>query len=302
MVLPIILKAKSVGSIWINKYLNHEGRVGKVVNVFSRTVNIRTSGDELVTVTTLWYRSPIYINCEPLLGFNFQRYVRVGDEIVVKNSKVIIGDYVCIEVGKETPQYTPIALNLSRNDLRFENIEYKHLNQLLKKVWFIILIMDLKDSIYDLMTKNIYLRNQVTKVKGLLRRYVKGSVSKDVVVSELSKLLGAGAGFTPSSDDYLSGLLGFFNIYLIKYGVAEPIYIPLKVLDERTTWVSSRLINYSQHGFFIEPLDEAVTALLKGDLDLLYDSFLKLLSVGHTSGLDTFLGVIDSVMVLQKRW
>ena len=226
--------------------------------------------------------------------------MHVDDEVVVKNSKIIIGDYVSIEVGKETPQYTPIALSLNEDDLRFESIERKHLNQLLKKAWFIILIMDLKDSIYDLMMKNTYLRNQVTKVKGLLRRYVEGSVSKDVVISELSKLLGAGAGFTPSSDDYLSGLLGFFNIYLVKYRVAEPIYIPLKVLEERTTWVSSRLINYSQHGLLIEPLDEAVTSLLKGDLNSLYDAFLKLFSVGHTSGLDMFLGVIDSTMVLQK--
>lgn len=105
-------------------------------------------------------------------------------------------------------------------------------------------------------------------------------------------LIGRGPGLTPSGDDMLTGMLAVF----IAAGIPVHLFLPpADQLARLTTSVSCSYLNSARVGEFSTPVLGVMRSLQTGrDAGR---ALRHLLTVGHTSGADTVLGI-----ALAQRW
>ena len=105
-------------------------------------------------------------------------------------------------------------------------------------------------------------------------------------------LIGRGPGLTPSGDDMLTGMLAVF----IAAGIPVHLFLPpADQLALLTTSVSCSYLNSARVGEFSTPVLGVIRSLQVGrDAGR---ALHRLLTVGHTSGADTVLGI-----ALAQRW
>jgi hypothetical protein len=63
-------------------------------------------------------------------------------------------------------------------------------------------------------------------------------------------------------------------------------------IDYNTSWYSGKFIEYAREGFVIEPLENFATAILSGSTQTITGSILNLAKLGHSSGMDSAVGVV----------
>jgi hypothetical protein len=113
-------------------------------------------------------------------------------------------------------------------------------------------------------------------------------------------VIGLGAGFTPAGDDMLSGFLATFNRAARSHGWRQ-IGIPFDFVSARTSRESAALLNYSQRGVLDERIEGQLKYLLSGNEEGYVHELLASAPRGHTSGLDTSLGILLCAAVLAER-
>lgn len=105
-------------------------------------------------------------------------------------------------------------------------------------------------------------------------------------------LIGRGPGLTPSGDDMLTGMLAVF------IAAGRPVHLFLPPADQLallTTSVSCSYLNSARLGEFSTPVLGVIRCLQTGRNT--GHALRRLLTVGHTSGADTVLG-----MALAQHW
>ena len=119
-------------------------------------------------------------------------------------------------------------------------------------------------------------------------------------MSTLTKIIGSGEGLTPSSDDFLLGLMWVTDIVLlnnnrIKYHVEKA----LKTV--KTTSVSSEFYSCALKGFYSHNLIRLGNSIRTGRQSNIKDSITEILDFGHNSGKFLLYGVIFGIkrLVLQ---
>ncbi|MFS9381763.1 DUF2877 domain-containing protein [Citrobacter sp. ANG330] len=115
---------------------------------------------------------------------------------------------------------------------------------------------------------------------------------KSGVAPDWRWLIGRGPGLTPSGDDMLTGMLAVF----IAVGMPVQLFLPpADQLARLTTSVSCSYLNSARVGEFSTPVLGVMRSLQSGrDAGR---ALRRLLTVGHTSGADTVLGI-----ALAQRW
>jgi hypothetical protein len=110
-------------------------------------------------------------------------------------------------------------------------------------------------------------------------------------------LVGLGPGQTPSGDDLLAGLMVASQRTSTLVGgprrIAAPV--PRAVLDAaegRTTDLGLARLRYAAEGELDERSELALAALLAGDATAVEATTRELLAYGHSSGLDTLVGLL----------
>jgi hypothetical protein len=105
------------------------------------------------------------------------------------------------------------------------------------------------------------------------------------------RIVGLGTGFTPSGDDLLGGFLATYNFFT-QVTDRPPIALEFESLEDRTNWISAKLLDYMQR----EILDEQVSTLIDSSASQHSDTFIlaleTLLPRGHTSGIDILVGAL----------
>lgn len=138
-------------------------------------------------------------------------------------------------------------------------------------------------------------------VAALLAAWETGDASG--VAAATARLAGLGPGLTPSGDDLLAGLC------VTTARLDAPDWRRLaaavaRAADGRTTTVGLARIRYAAEGELDERSERAVAAILQGPDEAVEPAVADLLAFGHSSGLDTLVGVLlgldnDSVAA---RW
>jgi hypothetical protein len=112
------------------------------------------------------------------------------------------------------------------------------------------------------------------------------------------KIVGLGSGFTPSGDDMLGGFLATYNSFA-KTTEREPILFDSGLLEEKTSWISVKLLNYMQRLILDEQLHRVIESATSEDQDALVIALETLLPRGHTSGIDIAVGAILGLSLMR---
>ncbi len=105
-----------------------------------------------------------------------------------------------------------------------------------------------------------------------------------------TRLIGLGAGLTPSGDDVLVG------VEAALHAVARPsagfLALAMSDVEERTTELAATLLRHAAAGEFAERLHTLLAALLGSDDETIPAAIDRAVAWGATSGTDCLLGVL----------
>lgn len=117
----------------------------------------------------------------------------------------------------------------------------------------------------------------------------------------LRYFLGRGQGLTPSGDDMIVGLLAFDAV---SPSLSTAFYEKVSELIEGesiTTDVAREYLRYALKKEYSSTVSEMVNALADGNASNFEEVFYDLIGVGHSSGLDTILGILIGMLVFRNQ-
>lgn len=126
------------------------------------------------------------------------------------------------------------------------------------------------------------------------------SSDKGLMEKVLRYFLGRGQGLTPSGDDMIVGLLAFDAVSRF---LSASFYQKVSELIEGesiTTDVAREYLRYALKQEFSSTVSNMVNALADGDATNFEKVFHDLIGVGHSSGLDTILGILLGMLTFKK--
>jgi len=273
------LRAVSVGSLAL-RALSRCGSVvaGTVVNTFANSFYARTGKDELLFFTNHSIRSPVTVNLDA--KSDLEKLVTPLQPITIKGKQILIGTDTTITLD------AALLYDDTTEQSSELNLDFSMIRKSFRIVSVILEIIDTSQSVLDphSIAHNSLVEFASDAVMSLLRPGGEERFCKVAL-----RIVGLGSGFTPSGDDTLGGFLAVYNSFASAIGRA-PILLDLHAIEERTSWISAKLLDHMQHLI----LDEQVRDLTDSvtDEDELVLAFESLLPRGHTSGIDISVGAI----------
>jgi hypothetical protein len=135
-----------------------------------------------------------------------------------------------------------------------------------------------------------------------LFRLMNAAMSNDTYFIEqtLRYFLGRGKGLTPSGDDLLVGFLAFDSAVHFTSPLFYKTLSDLLENEPITTDVGKEYLKYALKHEFSSSVTDVVNLLGTGNVNVFYEAFVRLLEVGHTSGLDTLLGILTGMLAFNN--
>ncbi|AIC15848.1 oxamate carbamoyltransferase subunit AllH family protein [Nitrososphaera viennensis] len=281
---PAVFQCSSIGSVH-GTLAQSQGRIGRVINVFDTTINIRTDGDELLVLTLGKTKSPINVNvvgAGPAHSTGFAGLARQGSDAV----RTKCAGRTMIQAGR-------VLVSIDRQDI-FQNSLDEPAAEALRT--FASASGRVSSALAGEAEKGrtgCLLRPDITTA-GLLNAFSGRLLSgwcdtQDGMAEALAGLCGRGPGFTPAGDDFIAGYLAMFNWLCSALELGPPI-IPGGEFLRLTTWTSFKLMEYSARDL----LDEQAQSMLNSVAGGRADDYVRCIEVigkrGHTSGIDFATG------------
>lgn len=286
----------SIGSI--HGALTNRGRIGRVINVFDGTINIRTVGDELLVITLGSTKSPVNINVSagPVRSPGFAGLVQNGQDAVVKVDHGSAKRRAVLQLGG-------ILVSINKPAV-FQNSLQPPAPQALH------VFAEASDRIFSALASGAIERvgcliNPDITTAGLLAaflgRLASGGTSKESrLVDALLGLCGRGPGFTPAGDDFVAGYLAVFNWLSEALKIGLPI-IPGEEFSRLTTWTSFRLMEYNARGLLDDQAQLMLNSIAEGSTEDYVRCTRLVGSRGHTSGIDFATGATVGLCAVADR-
>ena len=277
--MPNTLRAKSVGALALRALSRGDSAVaGTVVNTFANSFYARTDKDELLFFTNHSLRSPITVNLDA--KSDLEKLVTPLQSLTVKGKQILVGTDTTITLD------AAILYDDTIEQSSELNLDFSMIGKSFRIVSVILQIIDTSQSVLDphAIAHNSVVEFACDGVMSLLR-----PGGEEQFLQAALRIVGLGSGFTPSGDDTLGGFLAVYNSFASAIGRA-PILLDLHAIEERTSWISAKLLDHMQHLI----LDEQVRDLIDSvsDKNELVLAFESLLPRGHSSGIDIAVGAI----------
>lgn len=135
-----------------------------------------------------------------------------------------------------------------------------------------------------------------------VQRLMEAVYSQDSMETEmiLRYFLGRGKGLTPSGDDHLVGLLAIHQIS----NSFSPVFLKtLRQMVEReklTTDIGREYLLYAMGGRFSSSVANLVNAITAGSSQSVEEHLSDLLTMGHSSGVDTGFGMLIGILSIMN--
>lgn len=157
-------------------------------------------------------------------------------------------------------------------------------------------------SPYGFLQKLQSSNKEMHKAESYLILLIKAAIiDDDILIDKVLKyFLGRGQGLTPSGDDMIVGFLAFDAI---SHFLSEKFYgkIAKKIEGESiTTDIAKEYIRYALKREYSSTVTDLINSIACGN-DRLKESFRNLLGVGHSSGLDTILGILIGMLTFKNK-
>jgi Protein of unknown function (DUF2877) len=287
-----VFHCTSIGSIAFEALANDQS--AKIVGTTSRGLFIQTSGKWLVFLTPEQFRGPLSLTLEGSAPFLDRLSSR--DPVRISSRSIYL-PYLNITISTagshvwQPPQASELPLGAPE---RYEKLFFfaRDIQSKKKGVGLASLIsplMGMPDAQTPHPIHNYFDSVNLDRIRDYLH-------NKDVasLIEQLSALLGAGPGLTPSFDDLVAGLLLALNRWHIPHWASESLselnQQVVKAAYEKTTTLSANLIECATQGLanerLINALDWIVTGVVREP-----EVVAHLLEWGNSSGVDAFTGM-----------
>lgn len=270
----------------------------EVHSVFENALNFTYKGN-LVTIVP--QGKPLYPN-SILLADNANFLMDMG----LRQGMVGTVDRENLFIAEET-----IGLcGAEEKELHIDTLKLQKPRDLVKRIAILRDIVTVKANgeglspIIDInATQNIYSSFLRPRIEELLSEIFSENTDEVLLLTE--KIAGCGIGLTPSSDDFLCGLMAV----LLSDAVTKNKYENTQKLTEemagrailKTGFISGQFLRSSAEGYLSEDSLELMAQIYSNnDLQQLEKSALNVAKFGATSGIDTLCGVILTLEEINK--
>lgn len=269
---------------------------GSVVGVTSKGVFLRAA-DKIMFLTPADYRSPFNLTLSHA-GHCFER-LAPGDPFTIDDDRIVFSSrQMTVQTARAEiwlpPLPAPVKTFLAQQQELAGRIARK-LRQMDAGKGYLFLSQPLEE-----ITPGNHLKVYHT-ANDLVACFKKQDREGFMAASGL--LLGAGGGLTPSGDDFLAG----FFLYHFRHDqaagrqrvfLAEWCDVLTGLAFEKTTTISANRLLFSARGWseelFLHLIDHLFDPAIPFDDDLIR----LLMEFGHSSGVDTFMGISYAVASL----
>lgn len=262
-----------------------EGCEGRVMGITSRGVFLNT-GRRILFVTDADYRSPYNIQ----LSSNRRQFDQFtpADTWTYSNGELVFLDKdIRIDIkGAILWQPAPAPVmetTLPEQSRRMEAILQHMLELDPGKGW-----------LYLVETSDLAAGSEASLIHEMTARFLDSVKNSDLegTLKAGRSILGRGGGLTPSGDDWISGFL----LYFARTGQQSEFIRTLgrSLTDqafESTTMISANRIEAACQGWSEELFLEIVDSLLVSDAEVSSLKIERLVNFGHSSGVDTCVGI-----------
>ena len=262
-----------------------EGCSGKVMGITSRGVFLIT-GERILFVTDADYRSP----------FNIQVYIKPG-----QFNPFAPGDDWAYSQGMLTFQKIDIRIDISKATLwqpaPVPRIETTLPEQTIRMDALLQRILSLdpdKGWLYLANPSVLVAGSEASIIRDMTDRFVAYVIKSDLegALQAGRSILGRGGGLTPSGDDWLSGFLLYFaRTDLVSAFIRELGQSLTAMAFKSTTKISANRIEAACLGWSEALFLEVIDSLLVSDAGISDLTIEHLINFGHSSGVDTCVGV-----------
>ncbi len=290
------LIVKKIGSIAAE--VLSRGGTGSVAGVTSRGVFLRI-GNRVLFLTSADYRSPFNLTLE-FADSRFEQ-LQAGDQVLIRQKELFFPRNRLIVKTESADLWTPhlpaVLVNSPENQLALAEKWIALLRSKDPTKGFLFLADPIPENNDSMIVQKAH-----NAVSGMLKSFKEKDL--EAFLTAASLILGAGGGLTPSGDDVLTG----FFLYHVRYdqAIGKPrLFVHewcmelVKLAVQKTTTISTNRLEAAAEGMSEEIFLRLIDALFDPSIQLPDDYFDMLLNFGHSSGVDTLMGIYFGIMSLQ---
>lgn len=263
------------------------GATGKVLGITS-SGSFLNSAEKILFVTSAPYKSPynIQINEYEQLAAK----VKVGDQWQVSGEVLEFNESnMRIDMGSAL-FWSPLPQKIISTGCDEQIVR---INQLMRR------LRELDPHKGWLIIFNSEPQNKMgLHIRQLTKQFLAGidNSDKSVYLKGARSILGLGGGLTPSGDDWLTGFFLFHARRAQAQNVNDPFLTDLgaeitNMAFESTTSISANRIEAACQGWAEEIFLEVIDHLFDAEFPLSDEKIVQLVNFGHSSGVDTCLGI-----------
>jgi len=317
---PLHLEATSVGSTAARSL--EQDRVGQVHSVFTRVVNVLTSGNRLISVVGADVgNGPINIVTNlPQSTSMASIGIRKNDEVLNVDGSIVLGRNVLIISTKNAKEWKPqrifrgnlLAIQKIRDNLmtmKEVTCAYGCIGGLAQLIEYV------EEGHLDKLAGqelNSFAQRTLPHLSVLMKTIRAGDYQD--IKRNAQELVGLGPGLTPSADDVLLGLMASLtliseNLNIFEDLVSEVNKSIISCIQDRTTLISQEFLMHAAAGEVNEPIVALIEKALTARPNEVEEATKHVLAIGEASGTDMVLGIflgskllLDEVSCIGKRF
>jgi len=285
------LEIKRIGAAAVEAIQSYNN--GVVFGVTSKGAFLRLE-KRIIYLTALDYLSPFNLTLQE--GDQRFEVLQPGDSFHIEDSTLIFPSRQIQAATSSAdvwmpPKPVPLASSLAYQNQRVDRIA-RQLFSLDASKGFLFLARPAQVDEEEFIVKT---RNAAEAMITSFREREKTSF-----LAAASVLLGSGSGLTPSGDDFLTGFFLYHFLYDQACGKQRPFLTDwwqdvTQLAFERTTTISANRLLFAERGWsediFLKLLDHLFDPRFEFPLSMVQ----TLLRIGHSSGVDTFTGILYAV-------
>lgn len=246
-----------------------DGKLGTVIQTFRNTIYVRTIDDTLVCITSHDIRGPFNLNIDDKVEFDM---LGIDEPVYKLNNILKIGDLEFPLENIPIPEENEHCLISGGLEKR------------VSQAAGLLGIFGVEGTLLD--SNSPFFRAASNGIKKITQAAKRDNFAE--LQNSIGGIVGLGNGSTPSGDDFLAGFL-----YCLRQLRDSSSSDCLKIrIEGKTSWHSRKFVEYAQRGFVIEQLEIFVNSVLSGTEEMIIDSTVNLIRIGHSSGIDSAFGVL----------
>lgn len=276
--------------------------VGSVFSVFERSCNLLINEKLIGIIPTVFGNNPASIVIED--DKNWTSCLKQGMPVLIDKGEIRISDKLIINL-KCAKIWDP------KLEINFANFEqgFVDLDKLIHdKYPFSSLFLQTVFNYFH-QQDHIKSHNICDKIIMFLHQLTKQNLNSDFEIYA-NNLVGLGSGLTPSGDDFLAGLIAFFNIFSHRSkDISSDLNKKITLLNNiansaKTTLLSQMMLQNATNGYLAQIVGDFLVCLFDNETNPTKEIEQKLeavLSIGHCSGEDLLAGVYTAIFTLKTQ-